>query len=65
MGATEILCSFWLVLGGNPGKGIPDPSRLEFSEKILANNFALSDAEDNISGPLNMEDTVHLPWEYY
>ena len=35
------------------GKEIPESSRLEFSEKFLANNFALSDAEDNTSGPLN------------
>ena len=34
--------------------------RLEFLEKVLANNFALSDAEDNISGPLNRGDTTHL-----
>ena len=26
---------------------------MEFLEKFLANNFALSDAEDNTSGPLN------------
>ena len=28
-------------------------SRLEFIEKLSANNFALSDAEDNTSGLLN------------
>ena len=31
------------------GKEIPGSSRLEFLEKFSANNFALSDAEDNIS----------------
>ena len=49
----EILCSFWLVLEGKIGKEIPESSRLEFLEKFLANNLALSDAEDNTSGPLN------------
>ena len=42
---TEILCSFRLVLEGKTGKEIPEPSRLEFLEKSLANNFALSDAQ--------------------
>ena len=32
---------------------MPESSRLEFLEKFLANNFALADAEDNISVPLN------------
>ena len=53
LGVMEILCSFRLVLEGKAGKEIPEPSRLEFLEKILANNFVLSDAEDNVSGPLN------------
>ena len=35
------------------GKEIPESSRLEFLEKFSANNFALSEAEDNTSGPLN------------
>ena len=42
---TEILCCFKLVLEGKTGKEIPESSRLEFLEKFLANNFALSDAE--------------------
>ena len=50
---TEILCSFRLVLGEKIVKEIPESSRLEFLEKFLANNFALSDAEHNTSGPLN------------
>ena len=53
LGVTEILCSFRLVLEGKTGKEIPESSRLEFLEKFSANNFALSDAEDNTSGPLN------------
>ena len=36
------------------GKEIPESSWLEFLEKFLANNFALSDAEDNSSRPLNI-----------
>ena len=43
---TEILCSFRLVLEGKTGKETTELSRLEFLEKFLANNFALSDAED-------------------
>ena len=53
LGVTEILCSFKLVLEGKTGKEIPESSRLEFLDKFSANNFALSDAEDNTSGPLN------------
>ena len=49
----EILCSFRLVLEGKTGKETPELSRLEFLEKFLASNFALSDAEDYTSGPLN------------
>ena len=53
LGVMEILCSFRLVLEGKTGKEIPESSRFEFLEKVLANNFALSDAEGNTSGPLN------------
>ena len=53
LGVTEILCSFKLVLEGKTGKEIPESSRLEFIENLSANNFALSDAEDNTSGLLN------------
>ena len=35
-------------------------SRLEFLEKFLTNNFALSDDEDNTSGLLNREDIADL-----
>ena len=47
LGVTEISRSFRLVLEGKTGKGIPESSKLEFLEKFLANNFALSDTEDN------------------
>ena len=53
LGVTEILRSFKLVLEGKTGKEIPDSSRLEFLEKFSANIFALADAEDNTSRPLN------------
>ena len=53
LGITEILCSFRLVLEGKTGKEISESSRLEFLEKFLASNSALSDAEDKTSGPLN------------
>ena len=61
LGVTEILCSFKLVLEGKTGKEIPESSRLEFKEKFSANNFALSDAEDNTSGLLNRGGIADLP----
>ena len=61
MGVTEILCNFKLVLEGKTGREIPESSRLEFIEKFSANNFALSDAEDNTSGLLNRGGIADLP----
>ena len=61
LGVTEILCSFKLVLEGKAGKEIAESSRLEFKEKFSANNFALSDAEDNTSGLLNRGGIADLP----
>ena len=55
LGVTEILCTFRLGLGGKAGKWILEFSRLEFLEKFLANNFPLSDAENNNSELLNIE----------
>ena len=55
----EILCSFRLVLEGKTGIEIPEWSRLEFLEKILANTFALSDAE--VTAPLNRGGISDLP----
>ena len=40
---------------------IPESSRLEFLEKFLGNNFALSDAEYNTSGPLNRGGIADIP----
>ena len=61
MGVIEILCSFILVLEGKTNNEIPDSSRLELLEKFLANNFALSEAADNTSGPLNRGGIADLP----
>ena len=61
LGVMDILCSFRLVLEGKTGKEIPESSRFESLEKFLANNFALSDAEDNTSGPLNRGGIADLP----
>ena len=47
LGVMKISCSFTLVLQKKIGKAIPKLSRLEFLEKFLANNFALSDADNN------------------
>ena len=60
-GVTEILYSFGLVLEGKGDKDITESSRLKFLEKFSANNFALSDKEDNTSGPLNSGGIADLP----
>ena len=57
----DILCSIRLVLERKAGKEISESSRFEFLEKFLANNFALSDAEHNTSGPLNRGGIADLP----
>ena len=59
-GFREIFCSFRLVLEGKTGKEIPESLRLEFLEKFLVNNYALLDAEDNISGLFNRESIADL-----
>ena len=61
LGVLETICSFRLVLEGKTDKEIPESSRLELLEKVLANNFALSDAEGNTSGPLDREGIADLP----
>ena len=60
MGVTKILCGFRLVLKEKTRKLITEPSRSEFLENFLANSFALSDAEDNTSQPLNRGHKVDL-----
>ena len=57
----DILCSFRLVLEEKTGKEIPESSRFEFLEKFLVNNFALPNAVDNTSGPLNRGGITDLP----
>ena len=64
LGVTETLCSFKLVLGGKTGKEITESSRLEFLERFSANNFALSDAKYNTSGPLNRGSIADLPLSF-
>ena len=61
LGVTETLCSFRLVLEGKAGKEIPESSRFEFLEKLLANNFALSDTEGNTFSSLNRGGIADLP----
>ena len=61
MGVREILCDFRLVLEGKTVKEIPESSRLEFLQKFSANNFALSDGEDNTSRLLNRRGIASLP----
>ena len=54
---TEMLHSFNLGLEEKTGEGVPEPSRLDFLEKYLGNDFASSDAQDNNSEPLNRSIT--------
>ena len=57
----EIFCNFRSVLEWKTGREILNSSRLEILEKILVNNFSLSEAEDNTSAPLNRGGIVDLP----
>ena len=52
MGVTGTLC-LRLPLEEKAGKEVPESSRLEFLEKLLADNFAWSSAEDDTSRPSN------------
>ena len=61
LGVIEILCSFRLVLERKTGKEIPESSILQLLQKVLVNNFALSDSEDNASGSSNRRGIVDLP----
>ena len=61
LGVKQILCSFRLVREGKKAKEVAESSRLEFLRKFLANNFALSDAEENNSAPLNRGGIADLP----
>ena len=61
LGDKEILFSFRLVLERKTSNGITESSRLEFLDKFSVNKFALSDAEDSPSGPLNSGSIADLP----
>ena len=61
MGVKEILCSFRLVLERKTSKNTLKSARLELLEKLLENNFALSDAEDKTCGLLNKGGIADLP----
>ena len=61
LGIIEISYSFRLVLEGKTGKEMSESPRLEFLERLIANNFLLSDAEDKTSSWLNREDIADLP----
>ena len=51
---------FRLVLEEKTGKEMPESSKFEFLKKFFANNFTLSEAHDNPSGPLNRGATADL-----
>ena len=61
LGVMETLCNFRLVIGRKTGKEISEPSRLEFLEKFSVKHFAVSDAENNTSGPLHRGGIGDLP----
>ena len=65
LGVTVRFCSFRLVFEGKAGKEIPESSRLEFLRKISANNFVLSDAENNASGSLNTGSTADFVGKHF
>ena len=60
LGVTEMLCSFKLAFERKTCKEIPELSRFEFLENVLANNLAVSDTEDNTSSALNREGIADL-----
>ena len=61
VGVMEILHNLRLILQGRTVKELPESSRLEFLEKFLRNNFALSDVEGNTSRLLNRGGIADLP----
>ena len=61
MRIAGILCNVRLVLEWKAVKQMPELSRLEFLEKFSANSFALSEAENNASGPLGRGRIANLP----
>ena len=61
LGSYRNIMQFQIISRWETSKEMPEPWRLEFFEKFLANRVALSDAEDNTFGPLNREVIVNLP----
>ena len=61
LAVTFLVITARLVLERKTGKEIPKSSGLEFLEKFSANNFTLSDAEDNTSGSLNRRGIADSP----
>ena len=57
----EIFYSFTFAVEVKTSKEIPESS-LEFIEKFLENNLALSDEEENTSRPLNRGGIADLPF---
>ena len=57
----SLALSFRLVIETKTGKERPRWSKLEFSEKFLVNNFALSGTEDNTSRSLNRGGIADVP----
>ena len=58
-GVIENLYFLRVVIEGKTGKEIPESSRLVFLEKLLANNFALSDVEHKTSDALCIQKWVN------
>ena len=56
-----IFMQFQTSSGMETCKEIPELSRLKFLEKFSANNFALSDPEENTSRPLKRGGIADLP----
>ena len=61
LGSYKITMDFRLVLEGKTGQEMPESSRFEFLKKSFANNYALLEADDNPSGPLNRGGIADLP----
>ena len=57
----KILCSFRLVLEWKTGKKNARVFKIIALGKVFSRYFALSDAEDNTSGPLNRGGIADLP----
>ena len=61
LGSYKSIMQFQISSREKTCKEIPESSRWEFLEKFSANNFALSDAEEKNSWPLNRGSVADLP----